>query len=330
MKWAILFILVAFVLLLTASRWDLLNLDSFPAALLPVWQWLISSGLRILATIIGAWLIIRVGRSAIYHLERFLPRDEELLDEERQRRLETLKSFLSHVLTVVVVTVAGIMVLKEAGFDIAPLITAAGIGGLAISLGAQNLIRDYLAGLLILFENQFRVGDVIQINGEISGVVEQLSLRTVSLRSLDGTLHVISNGQINTISNMTKSFSRYVIDVQVAYKENVDQVMKILQEVGDELAQDPYFGPLIAEKPEVLGVDDFASSGVVIKTMVTTQPLRQWEVGREFRRRIKNRFDERGIEIPFPHLSLYWGEASKPMSVNLEPADQNSRSKARS
>ncbi|MDN5347935.1 MAG: moderate conductance mechanosensitive channel [Clostridia bacterium] len=293
----------------------LLGFSLYPY-LYPLGHRLALPGLKIAVIAFGAWTATRLLHGLIYYLGRFLP-IEGGLDDESQKRLETLRSLLRNAVTVIVILVATIMSLKELGFDIAPLITAAGVGGLAISLGAQNLIRDYISGFFLLVENQLRVGDVVQINN-ISGVVEQLNLRTVVLRSLDGTVHIIPNGQINAVSNMTKSFSRYVIDVEVAYKENVDKVMDVLRDIGKEISEDPYFGPMIKEPLEVLGVDNFGSSGVVIKVMITTLPLKQWQVGRELRRRIKNRFDELGIEIPFPHVSLYWGAASQPWKVEVD------------
>lgn len=168
-------------------------------------------------------------------------------------------------------------------------------------------------------EDQVRVGDVVTING-VGGLVEAVNLRTIVLRDLSGVVHIIPNGNIQSVSNMTKDWSRYVIDVGVAYKEDVDRVMEVLQSVGEELVQDPRYGPLILSPLEVLGVDDFSASAVIIKIMITTLPLKQWEVGRELRRRIKKRFDAEGIEIPFPHLSVYWGEASAPFQVVTRPA----------
>ena len=171
----------------------------------------------------------------------------------------------------------------------------------------------------MLIEDQVRVGDVVSINGT-SGVVEAINLRTIVLRDLGGVVHVVPNGNIQAVSNMTKDWSRYVLDVGVAYKEDVDRVMEVLESIGAEMVRDPKYGPLILSPLEVLGVDDFADSAVVIKAMITTLPLKQWEVGRELRRRINKRFDLEGIEIPFPHLSVYWGEASQPFRVLTAPA----------
>jgi small conductance mechanosensitive channel len=213
------------------------------------------------------------------------------------------------------------MVLTEFGMNITPIITGAGIAGLAVGFGAQNLVRDIISGFFLILEDQIRVGDVAVINGT-SGLVEAIRLRTIVLRDLQGVVHVFPNGEVKQVSNMTKEWSRYVIDVGVAYKENVDRVIEVLKEIGHELRLDPNFAPLILEPLQVLGVDDFAESQVTIKIMIKTLPLKQWEVGRELRRRIKNTFDQKGIEIPFPHLSVYFGEASKPFELAVQALSQ--------
>jgi small conductance mechanosensitive channel len=168
------------------------------------------------------------------------------------------------------------------------------------------------------------VGDVAMINGT-GGFVEAIKLRTTMLRDLEGVVHIFPNGEIKQVSNRTKEWSRYVIDVGIAYKEDVDHVMKVLKEIGEELASDRNFEPLILAPLEILGVDDFGESQVTIKIMIKTLPLKQWVVGRELRRRIKNTFDRKGIEIPFPHLSVYFGEASKPFNLAVQPLSQEAK-----
>ncbi len=213
------------------------------------------------------------------------------------------------------------MIMQELGVNITPLLTAAGIGGLAIGFGAQNLVRDVITGFFLILEDQIHVGDVVTIDGT-SGLVQAVKLRTVVLRDLSGTVHVIPNGAISTLSNMTKEFSYYVMDVGVAYKEDTDHVVDVLREVGEDLEGDQNFSGHILEPLEILGVNDFGDSAVTIKVRIKTVPLKQWMIGRELRRRIKKAFDARGIEIPFPHMSLYFGEASKPfLSHSLSSAD---------
>jgi small conductance mechanosensitive channel len=178
-------------------------------------------------------------------------------------------------------------------------------------------VRDVITGLFMLIENQIRVGDVAEINGT-GGLVEEVNLRTTVLRSLDGTVHVIPNGTVGMLSNKTRGFSFYVLDVGIAYKEDTDRVVEVLKEIGDDmLADEEYKGDML-DRVEIFGVDKFADSAVIIKGRIKTQPIQQWRIGREFNRRLKKRFDELGIEIPFPHRSLYFGEASRPMNLSID------------
>ena len=280
-------------------------------------KWLLTSGLRIVLIAAGAYVVYRIIGIAVTRMERLVKDEDDSSLSEREKRARTLGNILRKVSGIGMLTVAVLMILRELGVDIAPIITAAGIGGLAIGFGAQNLVRDVISGFFMLMENQIRVGDVVRINGT-GGLVEDINLRTTVLRDLEGTVHVFPNGSITSVSNMTKEWSRAVIDVGVAYKEDVDYVIDVLKQIGEELLNDREYGPLIVEAPEVLGLDSFGDSAVVIKTMITTKPLKQWAVGREFRRRVKKKFDELGIEIPFPHTTVYWGEASKPFSVLLK------------
>jgi small conductance mechanosensitive channel len=208
------------------------------------------------------------------------------------------------------------MILKELGIEIGPILAGVGIAGLAIGFGAQTLVKDFLSGIFVLVENQYNVGDVIKAAG-VSGLVEKITLRATTLRDLEGRVHIIPNGSIEVVTNMTKEWSRFLIDVGVAYKEDVDYVMEVLAEVGEGMEKDAEYGRLILEPLAILGVDSFGDSSVNIRVMFTTQPLQQWKVGREFRRRIKNTFDEKGIEIPFPHTTIYLGEGA-PMDGRLK------------
>lgn len=280
--------------------------------------WLRTSGIRIVVIIIGAYVLLRLLSILIDRAEKIIVKDREdfFANLETQKRMKTLSNILSKVAFVTVSVVAIMMALREIGMDITPLITGAGIIGLAIGFGAQNLVKDVISGFFIIMENQIRVGDVAVVNGT-GGLVEEINLRTIVLRDLEGTVHIFPNGTINTLSNKTRGWSQYVIDVGVAYKENVDEVMCVLKEIGGELFKDEKFRPMILEPLEVLGVDNFGESSVTIKCIIKTQPLKQWDVGRELRRRIKNTFDQKGIEIPFPHVSVYFGERSKPFALNI-------------
>lgn len=308
-------ILVAFILL---RGFDIKVLPelTFAAAV----AWLGTSGLRIAFILAIAYALVRLFRIVLLRLEqRVRPTGPVPVALEQEKRARTLTRLLGAVFAAVVWSMAALMVLRELGVNITPILTGAGIAGLAVGFGAQNLVRDVISGFFLILEDQVRVGDVAIINGT-GGLVEAIRLRTIVLRGLDGTVHVFPNGSINTLSNMTKDFSYYLIDLGVAYKENVDHVMAVVREVGAELRADPNYAPLILDDLEILGVDAFADSAVIIKSRIKTLPLKQWDVGRELRRRIKNTFDARGIEIPYPHLTLYTGEASKPFPIQVAEA----------
>ena len=265
---------------------------------------------RFLFIIGGTYL----GLKAIYLvINRFAARLKKRVEEETHesiRQIDTLAGILRKIAMAGGIIIAGLMLLKEINVDIRPILTAAGIGGIALGFGSQALVRDIISGFFLIIENQIRIGDVVKI-GDKSGLVEAINLRTVILRDLEGVVHIIPNGSIQSISNMTKEWSRYIIDVAVAYKEDLDQVMDILAQTGKELQEDDRFAVYITEPIEILGVDNFADSAAIIKIMITTKPLKQWEVGRELRRRIKKTFDQHNIEIPFPHRTIYWGAGQK-------------------
>jgi moderate conductance mechanosensitive channel len=295
-----------------------------PAFLDQFIAWFMTSGIRIGLIILGAFLVLKFFYIIIGRTEKLIAgREREFIAAiETEKRLNTLGNLMRKVALIAVLLISMMMILREVGMDIAPIIAGAGIVGLAVGFGAQNLVRDIISGFFILMENQIRVGDVGIINGT-GGLVEEINLRTIVIRDLEGTVHIFPNGTIETLSNRSKGWSRYVVDVGVAYKENVDDVMKVLSEIGESLSKDESFGPLILEPLQILGVDDFGDSEVTIKCMIKTLPLKQWDVGRELRRKIKNTFDEKGIEIPFPHLSLYFGEASKPFNLNVNQSDES-------
>lgn len=228
-------------------------------------------------------------------------------DVEMAKRALTVSTLFRRTITALIWVVAVITALQQAGFDIAPILATAGVAGLAISFGAQNLVRDVISGVIILLENQVRVGDVAQLNGT-GGLVEDINLRTIRLRGLDGTVHIFPNGTITTLSNMTNEFSFYLWDLGVAYKEDTDHVVEVVKELAAAMRLEPPYRDAIIDDLEVLGVDQFGDNEVVIKMRIKTRPIQQWMVGRELNRRIKKRFDELGIEIPFPHRTLYLGQ----------------------
>lgn len=281
-------------------------------------QSLLRIGLIFLAGYVGA----RFVRAALSRLEATLIKAGERTERvpgATQKRVSTLIGLLRTIALVLLWGVVVIIALGQIGFDVTPILAGAGIIGLAVGFGAQNVVRDLISGFFMVLENQVRVGDVAIVNGT-GGLVEGITFRTIVLRDLSGVVHVFPNGTINTLSNMTKEWSGYVIDVGVAYKEDTDRVAEVMKQVAEAMRQDPDYGPRILEPIEIFGVDDFADSAVVIKARLKTHPIQQWNVGREYRRRLKKAFDAEGIEIPFPHRSIYVGEATKPFQVQLKEA----------
>lgn len=276
------------------------------------WDAIIGSSLRILLILILLWFLMRFVKVLLGRLEkRMLSTETGGLPSESQKRAETIVRLLRQAAIIMLWLTGVLMILRELGVEIGPILASAGIAGLAIGFGAQNLVRDVISGFFLIIENQVRVGDVAIVNGT-GGLVEAVNFRTLILRDLSGVVHVFPNGTISTLANLTQEWSAYVFDIGVAYKEDVDNVMALMKEVGQELRQDEHFGPMLIEDIEIFGVDAFADSAVVIKGRLRTKPIKQWEVGREYRRRLKIAFDRVGVEIPFPHRSIYFGEESKP------------------
>lgn len=282
---------------------------------------LIKSGIYILIIIAVTVLLLQIVKMLVNRFKKVIV--ARMLESGRsssgevEKRAATLSEIIKKISVVSIIIMAVIMALDQIGFDIKAMLAGVGIIGVAVGFGAQNLVKDIINGLFVIFENRVRVGDVAIINGT-GGFVEQVNLRTIVLRSLDGTIHVFPNGSITSLSNMTHEFSFYIFDIRVAYKEDTDRVVSVLKEVSDEIIKDPAYSKSIIEPLEVLGVDSFKDSAVNIKARIKTVPIMQWSVGREMNRRIKKRFDELGIEIPFPHRSIYFGEKSKPISFQID------------
>ncbi len=234
-------------------------------------------------------------------------REDEEGASVRGARMRTILPLLRKVVLVTLGTLIVLMVLSEAGINIAPLIAGAGVVGLAVGFGAQKLVQDIITGIFILVEDAVSVGDVVNVAG-IGGLVEDLSIRSLRLRDLDGSVHTIPFSSVSTVTNLTKTFSYFVADIGVAYREDTDEVAEVCRKIVDEMRDDERYRRSILEPLEVLGVDRFADSAVILKARIKTRPIKQWDVGREFNRRMKKRFDELGIEIPFPHVTLYFGE----------------------
>jgi small conductance mechanosensitive channel len=276
--------------------------------------WVIGKPLSILWLIIlalvGRWLLCRlidrlVRRARTGVLPNALVRgpfaepEGEVLTHRRVQRAQTIGSLLKSIVTGVIFTITLIMVISELGYDIAPLIASAGIIGVALGFGAQSLVKDFLSGIFMIFEDQYGVGDSINL-GEISGTVEAVSLRVTRLRDVDGTVWYVRNGEILRVGNQSQNWSRSVVDITVGYKEDVTRVRQILQEVAHDLWEDEKFHDKVIEEPEVWGVQSLGPDSVVVRVTLKTLPQQQWNVSREMRERVKKRFDQEGIEMPRP------------------------------
>ena len=262
-------------------------------------SWTFTSGLRVILVLIIAYALVRTVGLIVRRFEHELNRGTTLDALERAKRARTLGSVINKVAAGLIVGIATLMVLNELHVNISPVLTGAGIVGLAVGFGAQTLVRDIISGFFLILEDQVRVGDVAAINGT-GGLVEELNLRTIVLRDVEGTVHVFPNGSITTLANRSKDFSYYVIDLPLAYKEDPDRAAALVRRIGEELKADTAFGPSILEPIEVMGVDAFGEKAVVLKVRIKTVPLKQWEVGRELRRRLKKAFDDGGIVLAFP------------------------------
>ena len=283
------------------------------------WEQVIVTCTRIAVVLLLAWLCMVVLKKVLSNLEGRLLEQSKKVDEppsESVKRVETLIRLIRQAAFIVLWVTTLLILLKEIGVDIAPVLASAGIVGLAVGFGAQNLVRDFISGFFFILENQIRVGDVAIINGT-GGLVERVNFRTIVLRDLGGVVHIFPNGTVTSLSNLTNDWSAYIFDIGVAYKENTDKVIEVMSQVGSEMKQDATIGSYMLEEPEIFGVDKFDNSAVVIKGRIKTKPIRQWQVGREYLRRIKLAFDDAGIEIPFPHQTLYFGEASKPIEIAI-------------
>jgi moderate conductance mechanosensitive channel len=256
-------------------------------------------------------VIVAVAVIAIAVLQRLIRLFRERLslrlgDPEAVKRATTLGRVFRYIVGVVISLIAVMLVLGELGVSVAPILGAAGVAGIAVGFGAQSLVKDYFTGFFILLENQIRQGDVVQI-ADKSGLVEEITLRYVRLRDYDGNVHYVPNGLVTTVTNMSRGFAQSVIDVGIAYREDIDEAFAAMRAVAGEMRADPGFAPRILDELEIAGVEKWADSAVILRCRFRVAPLEQWTVRREFLRRLKAAFDARGIEIPFPHLTVYAG-----------------------
>lgn len=286
--------------------------------LMAVKDWLLSSGIKIVLILIALFVVLKLVKSFSKRSSKLFLKKRD--DEESRKRAETISSVIRNTMSVTVVTLALLILIGQIGIEIGPLLAAAGIAGLAIGFAGQSLVKDIINGFFILLEDQIRVGDIVEVGG-ISGVVENINLKLTRLRDLEGNVHFIPNSIIDIVSNKTKEYSCYLLDIGVAYREDADEVMEVIKDIDREMREDPAWKDQILQPIEIFGLDRFDDSAVVVRARTRTLPAKQWGVGREFKRRIKKRFDEMDIEIPFPHTTLYMGQdkdkSSPPLHVQM-------------
>ncbi|HWQ38255.1 MAG TPA: mechanosensitive ion channel family protein [Burkholderiales bacterium] len=280
-------------------------LNALGVETLPAWVEHAMPIFHVLLILLLAWIALHVANRAIRKLREML--EARSVNPDDQKRIRTLGRVFRYIANVVIILVAGMLVLTELGISIAPILATAGVAGIAIGFGAQSLIKDYFSGIFLLVEDQIRQGDVVAI-ADKAGLVEEITLRYVRLRDFEGNVHFVPNGAIGTVTNRSREFAFALIDAGVAYREDVDEALEVMRRVGEALRADSAFGPRILEPIEIVGVENWADSAVILRCRLKVKPLEQWNVRREFLRRLKRAFDERGIEIPYPHLTLYAGQ----------------------
>ncbi|MCP5247052.1 MAG: mechanosensitive ion channel family protein [Candidatus Accumulibacter sp.] len=282
-----------------------------------------ASMLRITLIVLLAWAALAFSHKLIRSFRIYISRSMD--DAEEVKRVATLGRVFRYAASVIISLVTGILILAEVGVSVAPILGAAGVVGVAVGFGAQSLVKDYFSGFFLLLENQIRQGDVVEAGGK-GGVVEEITLRYLRMRDYDGNVHFVPNGTISAVTNKTRGFAYAVVDVGVAYREDVDQALEVMRQVGTELRADPVFGAKIIDDVEIVGVDSWADSAVILRCRFMVAPIEQWGVRREYLRRLKYAFDAASIEIPFPHLTVYPGQAkdgfSPPLRLSMADATQ--------
>jgi small conductance mechanosensitive channel len=263
------------------------------------WQTALIVVIAVVVWFLARWLIHRWSD----RLQRRLTATGELRDRAKAQRLNTIGQTMSILTFILVASVAIVTILGVWGVPLGPLIASLSVVGIAIGIGAQDLVKDVIAGVFVLVEDQYALGDVVQLAG-VSGTVEEIRLRTTVLRDLDGSIHHVPNGEVRVATNLTHEYSRVVVDLSVAYEESVDRALEVIGKMAEEFATDPEWSSAVVDDPKVLGVDALGDSGVVIRVLFATDPDMRWNVKREFLRRAKNGLDAAGIEIPYPHLTI--------------------------
>ena len=277
---------------------------------------LVRNGARVVGIWVLAWLAYRVVRIASLRIEKAVDDGDDSVTTLRERRGKTISQLLRSVGRVVIFAVA-LLLTFNVFIDIGPILAGAGILGLAVSFGAQSLVKDVISGFFMLFENQFAIGDVIEAGGK-SGVVEKMTMRVVVLRDLQGTMHIIPNSEIKVVSNMTRGWSRAVVDVGIGYEEDPDRALNVVRDEAAQFSTDPDWAPQLDGPVEVPGIESLGDTAMVIRSLIKTQPGSQWNAAREYRRRLKLRLDRENIEIPFPQRRVH-------VQVDESPSDKRLR-----
>ena len=314
----VIFLITSTALLLPALRYAGVktNVGGSPEALA---RWALDTGLRIAMIAIAAYLAIRMGSAATRRFEREMSSGTGLDVIERTKRAQTLGRLIQNTLSVVVTVIAGLMTLREFGIDTTPILTGAGIVGVAVGFGSQTLVRDVISGFFLIMEDQVRVGDVAVVNGQ-GGLIEAVNLRTMVLRDEEGTVHVFPNGEVKTLANKSKDFSYFVISVPVPLESDPLVVGAAIRDAAATLLTDPELRTQILAPFELYGMDGLEPGQYVMKGRIKTVPLKQWTIGRELRARITATFKERGLELPRPTMHLY---VETPISLNPPSQDTN-------
>lgn len=280
-------------------------------------DWLGTSGVKIAFIVVVMLGLVKVFSLLIHHSFRITNRNKSAWDE--RKRTQTLTTLTQYIAGIVIVSVAVVLILRELGIQLGPIFAAAGVAGLVLGFGAQAMIKDMINGFFIMMDDEVRVGDIVEAAGK-TGTVQKISLRMTVLRDLKGNVHYIPNGDIGVVTNMTKEYSYSLFDINVAYRENVDEVIAVIKEVDQDLRANPVYAEMMYAEPiEVLGLEHFGESAMVIRARIKTRPIKQWKVRREFNRLLKKKFDERGIQIPVPHLTIFTGQdkAGQPIPLAL-------------
>jgi len=278
---------------------------------LELFDWALNHGLKIVIIVIIAYVLKVIAKRSIQRIVKAAVASEKFVTENAEiQRMNTLVRIFSWTINTIIVIIASMMIIQEFGVQIAPILASAGIVGVAIGFGGQYLVRDLITGFFIIFENQYRIGDVINVEG-IGGVVEDISLRVTTLRDMNGTVHYIPHGEIKKVSNLSKNFAKVNLNVGIAYESNIDHVIAVVNKIGKELAQDPAWKDFINQAPQFLRVDDLDDSSISIKITGETKPLKQWDVTGELRKRILETFEKEGIVFPYPQTVIHLPKSVK-------------------